>query len=539
MSKFLKISIGFFLLLASCGSGGSFKEHRSASGLYPEEFLPANPGLVLSYSLMDEEQNLALSTLMEKIGDKDKASKAVTESFNSNLNALGLDYAKDLSPAFGEKFRVVFENIQNGEVNSGYSVITLADSNKMLAVLDTLAGSGKVSKKSFPDFDAYVSEENQFYASVKEDLLLIGNSPDALSAMIAAGSGENLWASDSYKDTIKKIGANHVLYALIFPENAGSDSSILSLRGMASVLNEEGLILRAEEDGFKFEGYAKADPARAKEKGIAFNDVPAEKAYLHNELSAKNLMVYFESYGLNQALTKAGNFDENPGYKSFATTVQNYLGMSLEDEILSFMDKGYSVLLSTNGEAAFPGISIYFDISSDQENAEKFISKIDGQITGYMTVLSAVLPDAVTKAKKEVMGEQFDSLKIDFSKIASAKSLPEILTKSPVELSYGIVKNRLLITTANFFDGDKIADAELYKNLSSKLDDSKEGLILLDASQIATFAGVLRELREKLGLAVDDTFDVQKALEGFGGAIASSSTSEYEAELEGFLGIKE
>ena len=75
--------------------------------------------------------------------------------------------------------------------------------------------------------------------------------------------------------------------------------------------------------------------------------------------------------------------------------------MNLESEILSLWIKD---LLSRQIKMVnnYAGISILFDVSSDAENATKFITKIDGQISGFMTILSAALPGAVTKEKSEI-----------------------------------------------------------------------------------------------------------------------------------------
>lgn len=538
---------GFFILslgLASCG-GKSFDEHSSASGLMPEQYLPANPSLVFSYSLMDDDQSEALTALMEKVGDKNKASKTVSEALGSGLNQVSLDYDQDLAPAFGKKFRYVYENVKNGDTTDVYSVVTLENPDKMLATLDTLASSGKVQKKTFNDFTAYVNDG--FYATVNEDLLLIATSADALMTMKNMKSGDSLWEAASYRNSVDKIKGNHVFYALIYPQNLGNTVSFLGtagLAGMASILDQEGLILRAEKDGLKIEGFASADKDKAKTAGITLDQVAKGKAYLLKEVPAENLMFYVESYGLKQTLTQSAGVKDSDGFKKFASTVQNYLGMNLEDEILSFMDKGYAIAVSANADTLFPGVSLFIDTGSDEKNAETFISKVDAQIGAFMTILSAALPGAVSKEQVQIMGKNFNSLVIDFNKIPRTGSgpLPDILTAKPIRLSYGVLDKRILITTADTWSSGKftsVEDSDLYSKLTPKLKDVDQGLVLVDLEKIGNFAGMLKALREQLGLSVNQNFDLQKALEGFAGVILSSRSKSYDSKVEGFLELSE
>ncbi len=544
MPKLNTLAIGLCLLLVSCGSGGNFKEHSSASGLLPEQFLPAEASMVLSYSLMNDDQNELVNALMEKVEDKNRASKTISESFGTSLSQLNLDYDKDLAPAFGDRFRLVYATASavstgTGDTSDTYTVITLADSAKMTSTMDFLVASGKLEKKTFNDYDAYVSEVDKFYSTINQDLFFISSSADGLTEMREMKSEDSLWASDAYQESLEKVGADQVFYVLIYPENINGQVGALLSSSMAAVLNEEGIVLRAEEDGLKVEGFARADEEKAKAADLKFDNAPKKKAYLLSDFPSESLMFYAESYGFKQSLT-SGNLTDSEGFKNASRTIQNYLGMNLESEILSFMDKGFVISVNKNGEAILPGISILFDVSSDMENATKFVTKIDAQIAGFMTILSSALPGAVSKDKVQINDVDFDSLTVDLSKIpgTGSGSIPSALTSSPIQLSYGIFDDKLLITTSSTWDDKKfvsIDDSELYKEISPKLEKSAEGLLLVNIEEIADFAGTLVSLREQLGLPVDSDFDLQNALNGFYALIASSETKSYEANLEGFL----
>lgn len=545
------------VMLTSCNDQTvSFAEQSSSSGLMPEQFIPADIGMIFSYSLLNDEQFEATEKILEKIGDPDKASETISDSFASQFADAGIDYQKDLEPAFGEQYRVVFAAKPGPETASGstteaFSVIALQDSEALDVALQKMESEGKLSSEDVGGQAVYKSQDAAFYATLHEDLLFVSDSAENILEMIKMDEAESLWASDQYRFDVDMIGGNHVFYALIYPQIfSGLQSQVatagLGLQGMMAVLINEGIVVRAEKDGFRFDGFANGDEEKAKELGtdVSFDRVPKEKAYLFKEVPSAGLMAYIESNGIKQTLELAQELNsEDYDLDSFSTTVRNYFGMDLEEEILSFMDKGYALALHQNGDGIIPGISIYFDVSSDTENAQKFIDKIDAQLSGLIAVFEQALPGAIVKTTTEIDGEKLSTLELDLSKLpnTSGSPLPAVVAGSSVKLSFGIVDDRLLITTATAWEEnnfDVISKSDLYKELSSKLKDVDQGLILIDAEGISGFATALIALREEMGLDVGE-LDIEKLLDGFVGGIAASNSEAYEAKLGGFLKIKD
>ena len=545
------------VMLTSCKDQTvSFAEQTSAGGLIPEQFIPADIGMFLSYSLLNDEQFEATQKILEKIGDPDKASETIADNFENQFGDLGIDYKTDLEPAFGDQYRVIFAAKSGPETASGstteaFSVVTLEDPAMMKSTLDRLVTEEKMALENVSGEDAYRSADGKLFTSVHEDLFFVSDSAENLLGMINMDEEESLWASDEYQDDIERVGGDHVFYVLIYPQAFGNlqselASTGLGLQGMAAILSNEGLVVRAEEDGFRFDGFAIGDKAKAKEIGsdVSFDRIPKNKAYLFKEIPSSGLMAYIENSSLKQTLELAQELNsEDYGLSSFETTVRNYFGMDLQDDILSFMDKGYAIALHQNGEGIVPGITIYFDVSSDAANAKTFMDKIDAQLSSLIMVFEQALPGAISKSTTEIEGVELNTLELDLSKLpnTSASPLPAVVTGSSVKLSYGIIDDRLLITTATAWEEEDfvaISKSGLYDQLSSKLEDVDQGLILVDAEGIASFSMALKALREQLGLDVGE-FDFEELLDGFVGGIAASKAEAYEAKLGGFLKIKD
>ena len=147
----------------------------------------------------------------------------------------------------------------------------------------------------------------------------------------------------------------------------------------------------------------------------------------------------------------------------------------------------------------------------------------------------------MTRGTETIDGSDFTTIELDLGSLPQTGSapLPAAITGSPMKLSFGLMGDRLLLTTAVAWagEGDSITDSDFYKNLSAEMEEASEGLILLDAQGVSDYAGSLRTLREQLGLTVAAEFDIEAMLDGFEGAIAMTKSKTYETRLEGFLKI--
>ena len=546
MKKFIYVLLVLVLGLSACGGDEDFGMHTSDKGLVPEAFLPGDVGVMFSYSLQDELQYAAVMAMEAGLSDEGRMSRAVLESLDAQFEGLDLDYEEDLLPAFGEQFRMVFGSRPGGDEAEVFSVVTLADADAMIDVLDKLVDAEELEFKNLSSLDAYVDEDGNFYATVYKDLLLLANEPEGLVDMPDLDEEDSLWGADEYEEGLEDIGPDYVFYGMIFPGVFEDDIELpagLGVGSLPAVTERQALVIRAEEKGLAFDILVKADKDSAEEAEVSFDTIPRAEPYLFEEVPASSLMGYIESYGLQQtAEYKEALGGSGDTYDSLSTFFRAYFAMDMEDDILSFLDKGYAISLHQNGLGVMPGVSIYADVSSNEEGAEAFIEKLNEQVGGLTIVLDAALPGAVSKSSTEIMGEDFDVLRIDLTELEREgdSPLPALVTASDISLAYGLLGDRLLITTALVWEeeSESIADSSLFGELEAELGDFDEGLVLVDAQNIASFAASLRALREQLDLGTDETsVDMEEFLEGFLGAIAAGATEEYEGRFGGFLMI--
>lgn len=536
------------VLLASCG-GADIGPHASNSGLIPEVYIPNDVGMLASYSSRDDEQFAAIQAIEKTLGQTDSISSTASGALDTQFGAVGLDFERDLKPAFGDQFRMV-NAVRPGidETPENFTIVTLENPDQMKSVLQTLVDAKQMTYKKLSDIDVYVDEESKNYVTINEDLLFVATTPENLVGMVEQNEDESLWGSDAYQKTVEDLGSNYVFYGVLYPALYTSDVSLLSgfsVSDVPSVVDQQVVVVRAAENGFTFSAWMNANEDKAKEAGIAFDSVPRSEAYLFKEIPSAGLMAYFESYGLQQTLEQADKLgDDTSTLESLREMARTYFGMDLDADILSFLDKGYSIVLQKNGEGVMPGITIYVDVSSNVDGAQSFMDKLDGQLTGLLMALQTTLPGVVTKDTVTWAGETFNRISVDLSAVPQAveSPLPAAVTASTIQLVYGVKGERLFISTAADWktDATNISDSDLYKKLSAKTSDVSEGLILVDAKGVADFVAALRALREQMGLEVsEEAITIENLLQGFLGGIAMSETKAYESRFEGFLMLAE
>lgn len=542
--RFLALFLILSLAFAAC-SGGD-KSTRSDGGAVLESYIPGDVGLMFSFSLLDDGQYEAVQSIEKALGDEDRIIRTISETVDS------IDYSEDLVPALGEQFQMIYAVRSEDDLDQAFSAIQLQDAEKMEEILDKMVDDGAMTVKKLSKLDAYVDEENQFYGAVQGSALTIANTADGLIEMRDLSMKQSLWENDVYQDLLEDVGEEYVFFGAMFPANiAGDDLDLvnnLGVAGIPAVVDQQSLVVRAEEEGFRFDIYVQANEDEAKEADVSFDRIPRSEPYLFGEVPSDHLMGYMESFGLKQTFDQANNLgDETGALEELEVFFRDFFAMDFEEEVLAFMDKGYSISLHQNGAGVVPGISFLMDVSSDRASAEEFVAQMDLQVDGLQVLLESILPGAVTKETVSIRDSEMSVLRVDLAAIEGSSEglygpLPAGLTENSIQLFYGLMGDRLLLSTANVWERlewTSIEDSELYAELSTKLDDVEDGLVLVDAKGISSFIASLQSLRQELTLDVSVEADakIEDFLDGFRGMISASDTGAYNTHFGGFLMI--
>lgn len=533
--NFFLASLTLTVFLSACSQEVSQKVQFSNDGFIPESYLPDDLGVVLSYSTQEEGQRAALSAMEAVFGDENRVSEAASRG-------LGLDFERDLKPALGESFRIVYglRSDDSEEEAENFAVITLEDTAQMKSVLEVLAKDEHLNKKQLSGMEAYAKDDGLFM-TIHEDMLFLASTGENLLSMTEQEE-DSLWENELYRDTLDEIGADYLLFGVMFPSLYSQELSLpagLSVGEIPSVVDQQVVVVRAEEKGLRFDAWMNANKEKAMEADITFDRIPRPEPYLFEEIPSEGLMAYFESYGLAQTFNQAEALGGNAaGMDQMKTVFRNYFGMDFE-EFMSFMDKGYSIAFHQDGSSALPGITLYVDSSSNADQAEEFITRLDSQIGGLLVLAEQVLPGAMRKDTVNWGDSKFSRLTLDLTSLAQVEGspIPSALIAKPIELVYGTMDNRLLVSTMSDWDpeGLAISESALYKELSAQSGEQSEGLILVDIRALSNYLEIVEPLFGNSLVNEGAIASGQSFFDGFLGAIAQSQAGKYESHFGGFL----
>ena len=553
-SKILVISlVSAGLIFSGCSkkSSSSDFDHASLEGNIPEAYIPEDIALFVSYSLLNDAQFEAMEVLKDKLGGDDKFMELIAEGFDNDYEDTGLEFSEDLLPALGEQARIVLGLRTEGGDAGAFAIATLSEPKKMEDVFDALVEEGSFEKKKLSGVNAYVHENDELYAALLNDLFLVANSAEGLIEMVDMSPKDSLWESDIYQDTLAEVDDEHVFSFSLYPQRLLDVDEIVSQlsavngAGTIGAVENQSFTIRVEEEGFAVTGFALMDKKKADDLGVSFDRLPKEEAYLYEEVPVDGLIGYIESFGLEQAINEALKLDpENEAYEEIVKTIKNYTSMDLEEEILPFMDKGYSFAFHQNSDSIFPGMSLYVDVSSDTDNADRFIGKIDAQLTGFVSLLDISFPGAVSRETTRIDGSELSSIVLDLSAADhdGGSSIPSSLTDEPMKLTFGLLDDRLLLTTANVWEegGSTLSEDAQFEEMREQLSsDVNQGLLYMSVDSFVDYLDTFNSLQDQLNLGVEEveSIDFEEIFEGFVGGIAMSKTADYETRFEGFLMI--
>jgi hypothetical protein len=546
--------LGTAVFLTACSGGGETigSVHESDSGLMLEDFIPMDVDVVFSYSLLEDEQYANVQAIEAALIEDTTLTDLIAESFNEEFADTGLDLETDLIPAFGDQFRMMLGMSVESEMI--YLGATLSDPERMELVLTTLVEAGTLDEKRLSGANVYVGVDEDFYATVHDDLLLISSDVTAIENM--TDLEETLSDNEFYQDALKEVGDAHVAYGMIFQEAimANSEELDASVFGLYSELGMTDVtastayqvyMMAAAPNGLEFELVVQANEEKADENGVRFDHVPVVESSLYEVIPAEGMMGYAEGYGLQQTLDQAMLLEEDSevllAVSEFFT---NYFAMDFETEILSFMDQGMAMSIHAEEGNVFPGLTFMFDASNDLENAENFVAQMHGQLSAYATLFGAELGEALQVRTLEThTGDELHLIHFDFAAIPQEEGvptgIPTEIENATLQLAYGMMGDNLIISMADIWgeDMESIADSAFYATLNAELPEGA-GLGLMDVGGIISYIETLEGLRGDLGLGDSEATDVIEFLDGFYGFIGKSEYEQYRAESHGFLMIK-
>jgi len=556
--KFILLSV--FLLVVIFAFFGCKKdipdESLTPEGVFEADLMSEDTFLFAQFSDANNDQKTFLNELLAKF-PKAESAMSFSTFLNSNLSQYDLNYENDLLPVIAENKRISFgvnfdEERQDNDV---LITVMIQDNDKALAFLDTVSTRAGFFQESMDDSILVGNADLNLYMSVYKDLILISNARDVLRKSFDRINDKTAALSDVelFKEQFANSYDQGFLFAYLNPSAPLGNISVAYLNDLADTNVQEFFKISAEEDGFYISAYIKADPKVKAD--LAEYKISSESAYLGKEVPENGLIFYTESANFLNALRMESQA-QTDGFAKLSSTVNQYLGMDFEKDILTFLDKSIAFSLHSQGETFIPALNLVIDVSSNTKGAEEFVNKINTQIDGVIALMNmqfAQYAGILIKDTIDKDGNSLQHLKIDFSKVpdevySAFSQIPTSLKNNVLNLSYGVLKDNLLfISTANSFDltEETLSQNSTFKNLQNKIDDYDDGLMFLEFKNLIPLVDKLIELNNQITgeVTVENdnlTYDLFKRYtETFEGIIFGTKiNSPYEMEVAGFIQIR-
>lgn len=568
MKKFVVLSMVFsFAVLTGCQSVVDTDAPSalvSAEGVKAESFLPDDTFMVTKVGADSAEQRENLEALAANFPQEawNLAVAEIIQDFNDEVASAGMTFEGDVLPAIGDSPRGLvgfFGQISETEEPEIIAVVSIADPEAVVQWMEDAAEEGSGQKQSYKEYAIYSGPEGDSYVTLYKDVLVAGSRVELVREALdrADGNGASLLNNENYQRGMNAVSDGFAFFYIDPGFSADLVKSEMSeeeqeqsrqLLGVLEAMEGEVFAFIAEEDGIRIDGAVYGD-AEKWEKIHEIGNFNVEPAYLYNQLPGDGLIMYAEGSNLKKGVNALreiyGSMEGfEQGIAQFELGLQS-AGLSLEDDVLSFMDRGYAFALYDTG-GVVPGMGIFVDASSNPEAAEKVMGKMAEGLQGLVTMATAEIPGILNFNADD--GEY--SVAVDVAALPEEElaQVPPQLLNEDMALYFGVSDDDLayIALYPGFDSGDfaTIADSENFSDGLDRISGYDRGVTFMDMTTLMNYVDKAVAFGVELeGGSMDDLGEYLLArsyLEPVKSLIMSAGEAgDSSVDLQGFVTIGE
>jgi len=522
------------------------KTEKSNDGVALENYLPEDTIMMISLSTQDEKQRASFQNLMSYFPQEDMKTlwESMMTDLNLELKEKGMTYEEDIAPIFGDSYRFTFglSGDMSKEDPDMYIALTLTDKKKAEALIEKmLEEDDDKNLKKGNIFGAMTidNEDEDMYLALYKDTILITNVLENREAALkrVAKNDASLLSSELFKKSYDELPTPNLGIAFInlkelFTKLSETESEDMPNSELLDALYGEAFAFVAEEDGIRMT----VQVAFNEESDVLnLKDYPYAKPYMYENIPGDKLIMYTEAYGMKEAfdiqLAALGDDEESKDQiEQFKSILKATLNLDLDDDILSWMDKGFVMAIQQN-KGIIPAISFYVDAETNPESAQKVLDLIDAGMEQAVASMLANAPEELDAAKiirkdTVMLGDsEVDRVVFDVSGLSEeellAAGLPSGIFVEPVEIYYGMTdENYFLLSTYTGLDKDygttvTVAENEKIKESQDYLKGYEYGISYISIEEtmnyVDTFVGFMELVEGPMGDEFKTGFDKVKS----------------------------
>lgn len=536
---------------ALTGCGGPAKvvlsdNEKSPEGVALEDYLPEDTLIMVSISTQDKGQRESFQNLMSYFPqeDTDALWEGMMEELTLGLEEAGLTYEDDIAPIFSDSYRFTFGMAGDLEKDDPdmYIAITLADTDKAKSLLQKALeedSDGDLTQGTILGAMTIDKESEDMYLALYKDTLLITNLSENREAALkrVVKNEASILSNELFTKSYEQLPTPNLGIAFIninelFTKLAETEDAAIPSGPFIDALYGEAFAFLAEEDGIRMVVQVAFNEDS---EGFNLNDYPYKEPYMYKNIPGDKLIMYSEAYGMKDAFDiqmQAFATDEESmeEFEEFKSMIKATVGLDFDDDILSWMDKGFAFVWQHN-ESIIPAISIYIDASTNPEAAQKVLDLIDA---GMEQGVAAMLEDApeeldatnILRKDTVMLGDsKIDRVVFDVSNLSDEElleaGLPSGVFVEPFKIYYGITdENYFLFSTYTGLDEDysvtvTVAENEVIKESQKYLKGYEYQLSYISIEEtmnyVENFIGFMELVEGPMGKGVEEGIKKVKA----------------------------
>lgn len=571
-------------LFTGCQQAPNRERFSSAKGVSVEFFLPADTFMFFKVGTSDMAQLKNLAELNAYFPND--PLKFIVDEFNkgfeegASLQDYGLSYTEDILPMINEKSEFYFA-VSPGDVEKGGTpdfvfAVTLADEEKLNSLLASQQLQGRLVQKDYYNRQYFmeVAEENSdvsaYFLRIEDVLFVTTNEEILHKGLDNVAVGENLLSKNpvyakalaDYSDSALVVYADFqkLVYFLQKSAELEVDENFLENFGLMGIqaeqvgeIESEVVLAKIEDEGIR----VSVNLIAKDETGFKYLTTEMKPSYLVNSVPAVTPIIYFEGYNFRRsidsflALAKSDVEGVDPEFKDGIAQMKQFFeiqGLDLEEDILTFLDKGYAFVLQDT-QSLIPGIGLYVDVSGNADGAVKVSRKINDSFTGLWGQALEESPEmAMFVQKFDVVPEKLWKFGLNINALLAGQSgaLQKKLSGQVIEFYYGVLEDDVMTFALesnleqSFGKGDVVALNSEFKKAMTYLNGADIGVTYIAPGAFLRYLDRIIQLAQEEGMPASDLAEYDKVksyILPLKSIVAASSSTDSKIGVQMFVHI--
>jgi len=494
----------------------------------PQTIMPGDIGTYFELSLVSSKEQAAdLDTILKKF-EEDKTKEVWQNVLQKQF--FGLNFYEDVKPWLGNTIafggNLEYENIvsQNNISKSGLIILVEYKKKslckKRLGKLEQSARDqgGSVEKMEYKKFSVTQiidKDNNKMIYTFVDSFLVLANNEEGLKLVIDTEEGavSSLAKNENFIQAKTRLVKSPIA---LFYTKLGKGSQAESIENLC-------LGVSVDQQGFKISGYISGSSEK-------FSNIPSFSPELVNVMP-NNVVVFGEGFNLTNLINgvwKARSGEEKMGESK--KSVNQFLGMDLDIDILSWMDQEYGITLAQKDSS--PLISLVLKIK-DKNKVSQIVEKLESSLVKY--VIGQIIPQ---ESISQIGPDIFSS----FLKFKEENKI-RYLEMGPISVAYKVTDNEFIISSSkktiqdisNLMadKGTPLSENELYKEVFDKIETQDVcGLVYLSMNDLVSL------LSGFLGKNIQNFDVIQEYLSPLKAAGFVGKPQVDGVKIEGYLLVK-